>query len=96
MLDEINGSEARKLETLELMEAVLEQKLQSSFKFQKVAMDERDEKIFYAMLSNLDSFLKDAHKKAQTTIPLKERKVIFWGLGNMNQLMKQVIMGGER
>ena len=95
MMDEINGSDARKSETLELMEAVLEQKNQSSFKFQKIAMDERDEKIFYAMLSNLESFLKDAHKKAQATIPLKERKVIFWGTGHMNHLMKQVIAGGE-
>jgi hypothetical protein len=93
MLDEINGREARRVETLELMEAVVEQKDQGTFKFQKVAMDARDEKIFYAMLSNLESFLKDAHKKAQSSVPLKERKVIFWGTGNMNQLMKQVLMG---
>jgi hypothetical protein len=95
MLEEINGREARRAETLELMEAIVEQKNQGSFKFQKVAMDERDEKIFYAMLSNLESFLKDAHKKAHNAIPLKERKVIFWGTGHMNYLMKHVLSGGE-
>jgi hypothetical protein len=93
MLEEINGSDARKAETLELLEAVVEKKSSGVFKFQKVAMDERDEKIFYAMLSNLESFLKDAHKKAQNYIPLKERKVIFWGTGRMNQLMNQIIRG---
>lgn len=95
LLEEINGRDARRAETLELMEAVVEQKDQGSFKFQKVAMDERDEKIFYAMLSNLESFLKDAHKKSQSSIPLKERKVIFWGTGHMNYLMKHVISGGN-
>jgi hypothetical protein len=56
-------------------------------------MDSRDEKIFIAMLSNLESFLADAHKKAQSTVPVKERKVIFWGLGEVNQLMNQIVAG---
>ena len=93
MMDEINGHEARKAESLEMMEAVLEQKFEKVFRFQKVAMDSRDEKIFVAMLSNLESFLKDAHKKAEAQVPLKNRKVIFWGMGELQTLMSQVISG---
>ena len=93
MMEEINGHEARKAESLEMMEAVLEQKAQRVFRFQKVALDSRDEKIFVAMLTNLDSFLRDAHSKAQKSTPVKDRKVIFWGMGQVDTLMKQVMEG---
>lgn len=93
MMEELNGPEAKKVESLELMEAVVEQDSERIFRFQKIAMDSRDEKIFLAMLSNLDSFLKDSHKKAQSTTPLKDRKVVFWGVGNVQTLMTQLIEG---
>ena len=93
MMEEINGIEARQSESMELMEAVIEQKLGRVFRFQKIAMDARDEKIFLAMLSNLDSFLQDAHKKAQQTVPHKERKVVFWGMGEVQVLMNQMVSG---
>lgn len=93
VMEEINGLEARKLESLELIEAVLDMEGNRTFRFQKVALDSRDEKIFMAMLSNLESFLKDAHSKAEKSISLKDRKVVFWGMGHMQQLMKQVVQG---
>lgn len=93
MLEEINGVEAKIAESLEMIEAVLEQKMDRIFRFQKVAMDSRDEKIFLAMLSNLDSFLADAHRKAQATVPMKDRKVIFWGMGDVKSLMSQIVTG---
>lgn len=93
MMEEINGIEAKQAESLELIEAVLEQKQNRVFRFQKVAMDARDEKIFLAMLSNLDSFLQDAHKKAQNEVAIKDRKVIFWGVGEVQTLMNQVVTG---
>jgi cyanate lyase len=93
MMEEINGLEARKAESLELIEAVLDQKENRVFRFQKVAMDSRDEKIFLAMLTNIESFLKDAHQKAQSSVPLKDRKVVFWGVGDVHKLMNQVITG---
>lgn len=93
MMEEINGLEAKQAESLELIEAILEQKENRVFRFQKVAMDARDEKIFMAMLSNLDSFLQDAHKKAQNDVAVKDRKVIFWGLGEVHTLMNQVVSG---
>ncbi len=93
MMEEINGYEARKAESLELIEAVVDQNSERIFKFSKIAMDSRDEKIFIAMLSNLESFLKDAHVKAQSSVPLKDRKVVFWGMGDVQKLMNQVIVG---
>jgi hypothetical protein len=93
MMEEINGYDARKAESLELIEAVVDQNSERIFKFSKIAMDSRDEKIFIAMLSNLESFLKDAHVKAQSSIPLKDRKVVFWGMGDVQKLMNQVIIG---
>lgn len=93
MMEEINGLEAKQAESLELMEAVVEQKINRTFRFQKIAMDARDEKIFLAMLSNLESFLLDAHKKAQGIVPMKERKVIFWGMGEVKSLMNHIVTG---
>lgn len=93
MMEEINGVEAKLAESLELIEAVVEQKEERVFRFQKIAMDSRDEKIFLAMLSNLDTFLADAHKKAQSTVPMRERKVVFWGVGEVESLMNQIVVG---
>lgn len=93
MLEELNGHESKVAESLELIEAVVEQKQDRVFRFQKIALDSRDEKIFMAMLSNLDDFLADAHKKAQGKVPLKERKVIFWGMGEVKSLMSQIVTG---
>lgn len=93
MMEEINGVDSKMAESLELMEAVLEQKTNRVFRFQKVAMDSRDEKIFLAMLSNLETFLADVHKKSQASVPLKERKVVFWGMGEVKALMSQIVTG---
>lgn len=93
ILEEINGQEAKQAESLEAIEAVIEQRQGRVFRFQKIAMDARDEKIFLAMLSNLESFLSDSHKKAQSNIPLKERKVVFWGMGEVGSLMNHIVTG---
>ena len=93
ILEEVNGIEAKHAETLELLEAVLNLKSEKNFRFQKVAMDKHDEKIFIAMLSNLESFLIDAQKKSHKTVPMKERKVVFWGMGQVSSLMNQIILG---
>lgn len=91
--EEINGMSAKLAESMEIIEAVLDQPTGRNFKFAKIAMDSRDEKIFLAMLSNLETFLLDAHKKAESSVPLKDRKVVFWGVGDVSQLMHQMIRG---
>lgn len=91
--EEINGIEAKLAESLEIIEAVIDQPVNRNFKFAKIAMDSRDEKIFLAMLSNLESFLLDAHKKAEALVPLKDRKVIFWGVGDVQALTQQMVRG---
>jgi hypothetical protein len=93
MMEEINGMDAKIAESLEMMEAVIEQQEGRVFRFQKVAMDSRDEKIFLAMLSNLESFLADANKKAQSSTPIKDKKVVFWGVGNVHSLMNHIVIG---
>lgn len=93
IIEEINGKEAKQAEYLELMEAVVGQESDRVFRFQKIAMDSRDEKIFVAMLSNLESFLADAHKKSQNSVPMKERKVVFWGMGEVRNVMNHIVMG---
>lgn len=93
IMEEINGREAKIAESLEMIEAVVEQSENRTFRFQKIALDGRDEKIFLAMLSNLETFLSDAHKKAQKDVQLKHRKVVFWGMGEVGSLMGQIIRG---
>lgn len=93
MMEELNGLDAKKAESLELIEAVVEQQGERIFRFQKVALDSRDEKIFVAMLTNLESFLRDAHMKAQSSVPLKDRKVIFWGMSDVSKTLRQVMVG---
>jgi hypothetical protein len=93
MMEEINSTEAREMESLELIEAVIEKKSDKVFRLRKIAMEERDEKIFLAMLSNIESFLNDAHKKAKDKMPHKEYKVVFWGVGEAGQLMSQIVAG---
>lgn len=93
VIEEMNGLEARQMESLELIEAVIEKKEDRIFKFQKIALDERDEKIFRAMLVNLETFLVDCHRKAHATVPVKSRKVVFWGMGEVSGLMTQLTKG---
>jgi hypothetical protein len=93
IIEEINGKEAKEAEYLELMEAVVEQQEDRVFRLQKIAMDSRDEKIFVAMLSNLESFLADAHKKAHASVSVKDRKVVFWGMGNVDKIITQIVTG---
>jgi hypothetical protein len=96
MLEELNGGEAKKAESLELMEAVVDKTSEKVFRFQKVALDAKDEMLFLAMLANLDSFLKESHQKSQKDIPLKNRKVVFWGVAEVEGLIAQVVTGGRR
>jgi len=56
-------------------------------------MDAKDEKIFGALLYKLESFLVDAHKKAEKSVSIKERKVIFWGMSDVESLMTQIVSG---
>ena len=93
IIEEINGKEAKEAEYVELMEAVVDLKGDRVFRLQKIAMDSRDEKIFVAMLSNLESFLADAHKKAHASVSVKDRKVVFWGMGNIDKIITQIVTG---
>ncbi len=77
-------------EALELIEAV-QTAPGATFKISKLAMDSRDHKIFMAMLSNLETFLLDAHKKAERVTPMKDRKIVFWGVSDVQSTMSEIL-----
>jgi hypothetical protein len=93
ILLELNSLDAKKAESLEMIEAIVNSPADSVFKLKKIAMDSREEKIFLALLSNLETFLSDVHKKNAKNIAVKNRKIIFWGMGEIQDLMNQMTQG---
>ncbi len=93
MIEEKNGQEAKKAESLEVIEAIADMKDDKLYRFQKIALDEKDEKIFKAMLHNLESFLKEANEKSQSSTLLKDKKIIFWGMSDVQKVVKQIVKG---
>jgi len=94
--EEVNSNDSKHAESLEMIEAILEIEKNKLFRLQKIALDEKDLKIFHAMLLNLDSFLKEAHIKSSSMIAIKNRQVIFWGYASLEKLMNQLVVGGPR
>lgn len=93
--NEINSLQSRQAESMELIEALIEKKGERIFRFQKIALDERDEKIFRAMLQNMESFLIDCHKRCKADVSIKDRKVVFWGMDKVSSLMNQMVVGAD-
>lgn len=93
IIEDINGIEAKKVETLEIIEAIAEMKSDKIYRMQKIALDEKDEKIFRAMLYNLESFLKEANQKSQSSISLKENKIVFWGMSDVQKVVSHIVTG---
>jgi hypothetical protein len=96
MMEEVNSKDSKHAESLEMIEAILEIENNKFFRLQKIALDEKDLKIFHAMLLNLDSFLKEAHQKSSSLIAFKNRQVVFWGYTSLERLMNQLVAGGPR
>jgi hypothetical protein len=93
IIEEINGKDAKREESLELIEAIIEMNSERIYRLQKVALDEKDEKIFKAMLYNLESFLKEANQKSQSTLTLKNKKIVFWGMSDVQKVINQIVVG---
>ncbi len=93
VLNELNGFDAKQAESLEMIEAIIQCQSNRVFKFKKIALDSKDEKIFLALLSNLETFLSDVHKRNVKQMPIKKRKIIFWGMGEIEQLLNQMTAG---
>jgi len=87
-LNQLNGPEARKLESLEFIEKIVRHGPGKDFKIARFALTRHDEKIFRAMIYNLESFLKDCHQKNKKGIPVKEQTLVFYGLGSVETLMQ--------
>ncbi|MDP7319302.1 MAG: hypothetical protein QF441_01775 [Bacteriovoracaceae bacterium] len=79
--------------TTELTEIVhsclnLKQKSQAEFKMRKVYLSPKDEKLFYGMLYNIESFLNGLN---QTNNNLTEKTVFFWGSANYEKISNNII-----
>lgn len=61
-----------------------------AFVLSKIALNDKDQKIFKAMLKNLEDFLNDCHKNNQKNIPYKDRSFIFWGMTKNQHLINEV------
>lgn len=61
-----------------------------AFILTKVALDEKDKKIFKAMLTNLESFINDCHNKNKKFTSYKDRTFVFWGMTQNNNLINEV------
>jgi len=58
-----------------------------SFKIHKVYLSEKDEKIYQAMLYNIDTFLKESKKNKGETA---QEKIIFWGKCSYKNLIQSL------
>ena len=87
---QLNGREAKKIESLEMIEDIVSNDHQNNFLFNKVALDEKDEKILLAMLKNIELFLKESNQKSQNRIKTKDRKIIFWGVADQLTTIKNI------
>lgn len=88
-LEELNGPEARKLESLEFIEKVIQKDSKDHFHLQRFALAKSEEKILRAMIYNLESFLKECHQKNHKSIQVKDHTLFFWGLESIDFLLKE-------
>lgn len=95
VLEMVNGKRARALESMEFIENVIENGTSDDYHYHRYALSKSEEKIFKAMLYNLESFLKDSHKKNSKDIPLKDHKIMFWGMGEVKDMMKLLTEGAR-
>lgn len=89
LISQINHPLHKAQESSELFDHFL-MTSKESFLISKVALDEKDKKIFKAMLSNLESFIKDCHNKNKKITSYKNRTFVFWGMTQNNNLINEV------
>lgn len=61
---------------------------ESQFHLKKMHLNERDEKIFNALVSNVENFLASIKF---TNKNIKEKKVFFWGGGNYENICNNIL-----
>lgn len=89
-VERINSTRFKNQESLELIEHFLNTTTED-FVISKVALNNKDHKIFKAMLKNLDSFIKDCHSKTKKEIQYKDRTFVFWGMAKNENIIKEMV-----
>lgn len=87
-LIQIQSKENKYYEISEILSACLRENLFNenpliNFKFKKVFLNEKEEKIFSGLLYNLEAFLNSIPKREQI---ISEQKIIFWGGGSYENI----------
>ncbi len=90
MVEKINSNRFKKQESMELIENFLNTSA-DDFVITKVALNDKDQKIFRAMLKNLDSFVKDCHLKTKKEVFYKDRTLVFWGMAKTENIIKEMV-----
>src|SRR5690606_17623443 len=88
-ISKINHPIHKAQESSELVESFLLTS-KDAFVLSKVALNEKDQKIFRAMLKNLEDFINDCHKSNKKNISYKDRSFIFWGMTKNQHLINEV------
>lgn len=88
-VNQINHPLHKAQESSELFDSFL-LTAKESFVLTKVALDEKDQKIFKAMLTNLESFISDCHNKSKKEISYKNRSFVFWGMTKNSHLINEI------
>jgi hypothetical protein len=61
---------------------------ESQFHLKKIHLNERDEKIFNALVKNVEHFLESVEVTNQN---IKEKQVFFWGGGNYENICNNIL-----
>ena len=90
IVEKINSPRSKIQESVELIENYLNSS-GDDFVISKVAMNDKDHKIFKAMLKNMESFLKDCHLKTKNEVSYKDRTFVFWGLTKNQKIINEMV-----
>ena len=92
MINELFNKDFLNVELMEMTQFCIKEKLyhktEKAFKMKKVHMNEKEKKIYYGLLYNLESFLDSLEKKPLTT---SDTTIHFWGEGNYGKIINHYI-----
>lgn len=91
LIKQLKNEQSMLIEVSQVVKSTIKQCLNSkdnSFKYKKVYMDKDEEKLFKAMLIQLESFIEGLDKKRGKTY---QQKVIFWGSNSYENITSDML-----
>lgn len=90
VIEKINLGRFKREESIELIENFMNSQSED-FVISKVALNDKDFKIFKAMLKNLESFVKDCHNQSKKEMSYKDRTFVFWGMTKTSNIINELV-----